>query len=157
MNKFALIAIAAASIFFLTSEASAQRGPGHGSRGGYVRTDVQKDNKDPRYRQHRSGGRPSEFDAKYGALAASGGAWRITQDCASACTMGFGKFDKSKICIARGVKLGFHEGRNPSSTQMMVRSYPSDVMGLINAQGGIRPEWVWIPAREFHRIGYNAC
>jgi hypothetical protein len=143
----------------ISQSASAQRmrEMRHGLDGPRLEQRQQYDNNDPRYRRHPSGGRPAEFDAKYGAQAASGAAWRITKDCASACTMGFGKFDKSKICIARGVKLGFHEGRNPSSTQMMVRSYPSDVMGLVNSRGGIRPEWLWIPAREFHRIGYKAC
>lgn len=112
---------------------------------------------DPRYRPHPSGGRPAEFDAKYAAQARSGKQWRITSDCASACTMGFGHFAKDKICIRSSTKLGFHQGNNPTSTSLMWGSYPADVKALINSHGGLKPEWLWIPASEFHRLGYKAC
>jgi hypothetical protein len=118
---------------------------------------LQHDPNDPRYKAHSSGGRTSVFGARYAAQAQSGQPWQITRDCASACTMGFGHFPKNKICIARNVKLGFHEGSNHRATADMWSSYPAEIRSLINARGGMKPEWLWIPAREFHRLGYAPC
>lgn len=112
---------------------------------------------DPRYRPHPSGGRPDDFDRKYADQAARGQKWAILRDCASACTMGFAHFPKNKICIGDRVRLGFHKGNNPRSTQMMWNSYPADVRSLVTRRGGMRPEWLWIPASEFHKLGYPRC
>lgn len=112
---------------------------------------------DPRYRAHPSGGRPAVFNSRYAAQAQSGQMWRITKDCASACTMGFGHFAKERICISRNIRLGFHEGHNPRSTSAMWATYPSDIRNLINRRGGLKPEWLWIPARDFYKLGYKAC
>lgn len=116
-----------------------------------------RDHNDPRYRRHPSGGSPREFNQKYSAQAAAGHFWRVTSDCASACTIGFGHFSKNRMCIARGIRLGFHHGNNPTSTAIMWASYPADVKALVNARGGMRPEWLWIPASAFHAIGYKPC
>ncbi|MBN8920121.1 MAG: hypothetical protein J0H62_05390 [Rhizobiales bacterium] len=130
----------------------AQRG-----RGFYENNYANVDRRDPRYRPHPSGGRTADFAAKYSALAASGAKWRITSDCASACTMGFGYFPKSRVCISRNVKLGFHQGNNASATAALWQSYTDEIRSMIDARGGLRLEWLWIPAREFHRLGYPVC
>jgi hypothetical protein len=118
---------------------------------------TKKDRSDPRYAPHRSGGNVYNFDAKYRAQAAAGQFWRVTSDCASACTIGFGHFGKDRMCIARGVRLGFHHGNSPEATAVMWNSYPGDVKALINARGGLKPEWLWLPSSAFHAIGYKPC
>lgn len=117
----------------------------------------QRDYSDPRYARHPSGGNVYAFDQRYRAQAASGHFWRINSDCASACTIGFGHFPKDRMCIARGIRLGFHHGDSPAATAVMWNSYPADVKALINARGGLRPEWLWIPAATFHQIGFKPC
>lgn len=112
---------------------------------------------DPRYRAHPSGGNLDAADQRYAQLAASGKPWRITSDCGSACTLGFGHFSKDRICISNNVRIGFHEGIYMRNTQRMWRAYPPDVRSLITRRGGMREEWLWIPAREFHKLGYQRC
>lgn len=115
------------------------------------------DRRDPRYRPHPSGGRPAEFARRYEAQASSGQMWSVTRDCASSCTMGFGAFSKEKTCIARNARVGFHEGNTPRSTAQLWASYPPEIRSLISQRGGLRLEWLWIPASEFHRMGYKVC
>ncbi|MBX3520926.1 MAG: hypothetical protein KF835_13020 [Xanthobacteraceae bacterium] len=116
-----------------------------------------KDRSDPRYAPHPSGGNVWNFNERYRARAASGEFWRVTSDCASACTIGFGHFPKDRMCIARNVRLGFHHGNTPAATAVMWNSYPAAVKALINARGGLKPEWLWIPASAFYAIGYKPC
>ena len=118
---------------------------------------LQHDPDDPRYKAHPSGGNVKAFIQKFQAQAAAGQSWRIVSDCASACTTGFGAFAKDKICIGASVRLGFHEGASPASTSAMWNSYPAEIKSLINGRGGMHPEWLWIPAREFHALGYKRC
>ncbi|HEX5779292.1 MAG TPA: hypothetical protein VFY21_10670 [Xanthobacteraceae bacterium] len=112
---------------------------------------------DPRYAPHPSGGDTRVFSAKYAASAARGESWRIISDCASACTIGFGHYAKTRICVGGWVKLGFHLGENEPATAQMWNAYPSEIKALINARGGLRREWLWIPAAEFHKLGFPAC
>ena len=112
---------------------------------------------DPRYQRHWSGGNPHEHKQFHQQTAAAGGEWRITSDCASACTTGFAAYPKSRICIADGVKLGFHHGVTADRTAAMWNSYPGDVKALINQYGGWRPEWTWVPASAFYAAGYKRC
>jgi hypothetical protein len=112
---------------------------------------------DPRYAPHPSGGDTRLFSAKYAALAARGESWRIIADCASACTIGFGHYPKARICIGNWVKLGFHLGENERATAQMWDSYPAEIKALIKSRGGMRREWLWIPASDFHALGYRLC
>ena len=116
-----------------------------------------RNSNDERYKKHHSGGNPHEHKQQHQNKAASGAEWRITSDCASACTTGFGAYPKSRICIADGVKLGFHHGVTADRTAAMWNSYPGDVRALINQYGGWRPEWTWVPASAFHAAGYRRC
>jgi hypothetical protein len=123
----------------------------------YQNIGPRKDRSDPRYAPHHSGGNVYAFDQKYRSQAATGQFWRVTSECASACTIGFGHFGKDKMCIARGIRLGFHHGSNNAATAVMWNSYPGDVKALVNARGGLKPEWLWIPSSAFHAIGYKPC
>ena len=149
VSPFCLCALA---LFALTPVSEAQTRDQR-----YQNIEPRKDRSDPRYAPHRSGGNVYNFDAKYRSQAASGQFWRVTSECASACTIGFGHFGKDKMCIARGIRLGFHHGNTDASTAVMWNSYPGDVKALINARGGLKPEWLWIPASAFHGIGYKPC
>jgi hypothetical protein len=112
---------------------------------------------DPRYAPHPSGGDTRVFSTKYATSAARGESWRIVSDCASACTIGFGHYPRHRICIGGWVKLGFHLGENERATAQMWNSYPAAIRALINSNGGMRREWLWIPAAEFHKLGYKPC
>jgi hypothetical protein len=112
---------------------------------------------DPRHAPHPSGGDTRVFSQRYAAAAARGESWRIVSDCASACTIGFGHYPKPRICIGSWVKLGFHLGENERATAQMWDSYPAEIKALINSHGGMRKEWTWIPAAEFHKLGYRPC
>jgi hypothetical protein len=116
-----------------------------------------RNSEDPRYKKHWSGGNPHEHKARHQANATAGGDWRITSDCASACTTGFAAYPKARICIAEGVRLGFHHGVTADRTAAMWTSYPGDVKALIQRHGGWRPEWTWVPAAAFHAAGYRLC
>lgn len=154
MKQIILCGLIAIALAALTASADAQRDQRYRN----IEPNYNlKDRSDPRYRPHRSGGNVYNFDRNYRARAARGEFWRITSDCASACTIGFGHFPKDRVCIARNVRLGFHHGNTPASTAVMWNSYPGDVKALINARGGLKPEWLWFPASAFHRIGYKPC
>lgn len=34
---------------------------------------------------------------------------------------------------------------------------PGMIKALINARGGLRREWLWKSAAEFHKLGFPAC
>jgi hypothetical protein len=151
------LSLVLAAILMISSTVSGEAQRRNDTRNLDVLEPKQKDRSDPRYAPHASGGNVWNFDARYRARAASGEFWRVTSDCASACTIGFGHFPKDRMCIARGVRLGFHHGNTPAATSVMWNSYPGDVKALINARGGMKPEWLWIPAAAFHGIGYKPC
>lgn len=116
-----------------------------------------KDRIDPRYSPHPSGGSTRVFSQKYAAAAARGESWRIISDCAPACTIGFGHYPKNRICIGAWVRLGFHHGENERAIAQMWDAYPAEIKALVNARGGLRRDWTWIGATEFHKLGYRPC
>jgi hypothetical protein len=102
------------------------------------------------------GGRVPEYASRWSGLAAHGVNVRVVGPCQSACTILLGYIPRSRICVTPAASFGFHLAKVPSSTAMLRNAYQSDIMGWINAHGGLTDQFIWMRAPDTYRY-FKKC
>jgi hypothetical protein len=102
------------------------------------------------------GGRVAEYDARWAGLAARGVNVRIVGPCQSACTVLLGHIPRSRICVTPQASFGFHLAHLPQATATLRAAYASDIMGWINAHGGLTSTFIWMRAPDTYKY-FKRC
>jgi hypothetical protein len=102
------------------------------------------------------GGRVTEYDARWAALAHRGVSVRIVGPCQSACTVLLGHIPRSRICVTPAARFGFHLAHLPQATGTLWNAYPSDVKAWITAHGGLKRDLIWMGAPDVFRY-FRRC
>jgi hypothetical protein len=112
------------------------------------------------------GGRIGTYLDKYHSLRASGETVIIDGYCASACTLVLGMIPRNKICVTSRANLGFHAAWDPDgngrevvnrgATRSLYSMYPSQVRRWITAQGGLKPQVIYLRGEELMSM-FRAC
>ena len=112
------------------------------------------------------GGRIGTYVDQYSAVRASGERVVIDGACLSACTLVLGIVPRSRICVTRRAKLGFHAAWLPgphgrpipseAGTRALWDIYPPHVRRWINRRGGLSSTMKFLRGRELLSM-YPEC
>jgi len=113
-----------------------------------------------------NGGRIDTYLNKFEMVRASGEQVVIDGPCLSACTMILGVIPRSRICVTRRARLGFHAAWHPGNngqpitsrggTQLLMAVYPQEVRQWLARKGGLTPRMVYLYGRELAAM-YPTC
>jgi hypothetical protein len=113
-----------------------------------------------------AGGQIGPYLENLAALRASGERVVIDGPCLSACTMILGVIPRSRICVTRRARLGFHAAWHPGNngqpitsrggTQLLMAVYPQEVRQWLARKGGLTPRMVYLYGRELAAM-YPTC
>lgn len=102
------------------------------------------------------GGSVAAYNARWAGLAARGVSVRIVGPCQSACTVLLGHIPRSRICVTPAASFGFHLAHLPQATATLRAAYAGDIMGWINAHGGLTHDFIWMRAPDTYRY-FKRC
>ena len=102
------------------------------------------------------GGVVSEYNARWAELGARGVNVRIVGPCQSACTVLLAHIPRERICVTPGASFGFHLAKTQTGTSLLRAAYSSDIMGWIDAHGGLQPSFIWMRAPDTYKF-FKRC
>lgn len=111
------------------------------------------------------GGRIGPYLKNLATLRQSGERVVIDGPCLSACTMVLGVIPKSRICVTKRARLGFHAAwdptpygpvMNPYGTQVLRNNYPQQVNNWIDRRGGLNGKMIYLQGNELASM-YPTC
>lgn len=102
------------------------------------------------------GGRVSNYDSRWSALAARGVSVRIVGPCQSACTVLLGHIPRGRICVTPDASFGFHLANRQEATATLWRAYPGDIRKWIDQHGGLTAGFIWMSAPDTYRY-FKKC
>jgi hypothetical protein len=102
------------------------------------------------------GGIVTEYNSRWAALASRGVNVRIVGPCQSACTVLLAHIPRERICVTPNASFGFHLAKTATGTSLLRAAYSSDIMGWIDAHGGLTPQFIWMRAPDTYRY-FKRC
>lgn len=102
------------------------------------------------------GGIVSEYNARWAELGSRGVHVRIVGPCQSACTVLLAHVPREHICVTPNASFGFHLAKTATGTSLLRAAYSPDIMGWIDAHGGLTPTFIWMRAPDIYKF-FKRC
>jgi hypothetical protein len=99
-----------------------------------------------------SGGRLTDYAARWAMHRREGAYVRVAGPCYSECTMLLGQIPRDHICVTPEASFGFHLANTPATTAALWKAYPTDIKAWISQHGGLTDEFLLLQAPDVQRF-----